>query len=142
MNRPRLPAAALHDSPDEVEAQFYEALQQGDIVRMLAVWTDDDDTVWFSKWTWNGTSSWSPGTQRNMGSIQASGAGSNLLSAAFDGTRYCMAWVNNASSSAIDGVLTTSFWNASVGLPKRSGRISQACIFSGTSPSGGLSPSA
>jgi uncharacterized protein (TIGR02246 family) len=45
MTRPRLPAAAPHESPDEVEAQFYEAMQQGDIVRMLAVWTDDDDTV-------------------------------------------------------------------------------------------------
>jgi uncharacterized protein (TIGR02246 family) len=45
MARPRLPAAAPHESPDEVEAQFYDALQQGDIVRMMAVWTDDEETV-------------------------------------------------------------------------------------------------
>ena len=45
MARPRLPAAVLHDSPDEVEAQFYEALQQGDIVKLMAVWTDDDEIV-------------------------------------------------------------------------------------------------
>jgi uncharacterized protein (TIGR02246 family) len=41
----RPPAAALHASPDELEAQFYEALQQGDIERMMAVWADDDEVV-------------------------------------------------------------------------------------------------
>jgi ketosteroid isomerase-like protein len=45
MPRPRPPAAAPHDSPDEVEAQFYDALQQGDIARLMAVWTDDDEIV-------------------------------------------------------------------------------------------------
>lgn len=28
---------------EDVEAQFYEALQQGDIDRLMAVWADDDD---------------------------------------------------------------------------------------------------
>ena len=37
------PAAALLDSPDDVEAQFYEALQQADIERLMAVWADDDE---------------------------------------------------------------------------------------------------
>ena len=41
----RPPAAALHASPDELEAQFYEALQQGDAERMMAVWADDDEIV-------------------------------------------------------------------------------------------------
>jgi uncharacterized protein (TIGR02246 family) len=41
----RPPAAALHASPDELEAQFYEALQQGDAERMMAVWADDDEVV-------------------------------------------------------------------------------------------------
>ncbi len=45
MTRPRLPAAVPHESPDEVEAHFYEALQEGDLVKMLALWTDDEDTV-------------------------------------------------------------------------------------------------
>jgi uncharacterized protein (TIGR02246 family) len=46
MARPiKPPAAALHDSPDEVEAQFYEALQHGDIARLMAVWADDDEVV-------------------------------------------------------------------------------------------------
>jgi uncharacterized protein (TIGR02246 family) len=30
-------------SPDEIEQQFYEALQQGDLDRMMALWSDDDD---------------------------------------------------------------------------------------------------
>lgn len=45
MARPKPPAAALHSSPDDVEAQFYEALQQGDITRLMAVWADDDEVV-------------------------------------------------------------------------------------------------
>jgi formyltetrahydrofolate deformylase len=39
-----LPAAAT-GSPDELEAEFYEALQQGDIERLMAVWADDDEIV-------------------------------------------------------------------------------------------------
>jgi uncharacterized protein (TIGR02246 family) len=38
-------AAALAGNPDEVEAQFYEALQRGDIERLMAVWADDDEIV-------------------------------------------------------------------------------------------------
>jgi ketosteroid isomerase-like protein len=30
-------------SPDEIEHQFYEALQQGDIDKLMAAWSDDDD---------------------------------------------------------------------------------------------------
>lgn len=30
-------------SPDDIEAQFYEALQQADIERLMAVWSDDED---------------------------------------------------------------------------------------------------
>ena len=41
----RPPAAALHGSPDELEAQFYEALQLGDLARLMAVWLDDDEAV-------------------------------------------------------------------------------------------------
>ena len=39
------PAAALHASPDDVEAQFYEALQRGDLARLMSVWADDDEVV-------------------------------------------------------------------------------------------------
>ena len=39
------PAAALHGSADDVEAQFYEALQRADIDRLMAVWADDDEIV-------------------------------------------------------------------------------------------------
>ena len=30
-------------SSDDTETQFYEALQRGDIERLMAVWSDDDD---------------------------------------------------------------------------------------------------
>ncbi len=42
---PRPPAAALHASPDDVEAQFYEALQRGDLEALMALWADDDEVV-------------------------------------------------------------------------------------------------
>jgi uncharacterized protein (TIGR02246 family) len=32
-------------SPDDIEAQFYEALQAADIAKLMAVWSDDDDIV-------------------------------------------------------------------------------------------------
>jgi ketosteroid isomerase-like protein len=38
---PPLPA----DSPDELEARFYEALQQGALERLMALWADDDEIV-------------------------------------------------------------------------------------------------
>lgn len=40
----RLPPA-VSGSPDEIEAQFYEALQRGDLDALMAVWADDDDVV-------------------------------------------------------------------------------------------------
>jgi uncharacterized protein (TIGR02246 family) len=43
MTRPKAQSAALLASPDDVEAQFYEALQQGDIAKLMAVWSDDDE---------------------------------------------------------------------------------------------------
>jgi uncharacterized protein (TIGR02246 family) len=30
-------------TPDDVEAQFYEALQQADLDKLMAVWSDDDE---------------------------------------------------------------------------------------------------
>ncbi len=40
-NQPR--AAHLMASPDDVEAQFYEALREADIDKLMALWADDDD---------------------------------------------------------------------------------------------------
>lgn len=37
-----VPAGALL-SADDVEQQFYEALQRGDLERLMALWSDDDD---------------------------------------------------------------------------------------------------
>ena len=45
MARRPLPAATLHSSADDVEAQFYEALQHGDLERLMALWADDDEIV-------------------------------------------------------------------------------------------------
>jgi ketosteroid isomerase-like protein len=44
MSRPKVPVASLA-SPDDIEQQFYEALQRGDIEQLMAVWSDDDDIV-------------------------------------------------------------------------------------------------
>ena len=35
--------AALMATPDETEAQFYEALQHADLDRVMSVWSDDED---------------------------------------------------------------------------------------------------
>ena len=42
MARTRPPAANL-SPPEEIEQQFYEALQRGDIDRLMEVWADDDE---------------------------------------------------------------------------------------------------
>jgi len=42
MRRPKPPAPAT-GSADDVEAEFYEALQRGEIDRLMALWSDDDD---------------------------------------------------------------------------------------------------
>ncbi len=38
-------AAAMMVSADDVEAQFYEALQRGDIEQLMAAWSDDDEVA-------------------------------------------------------------------------------------------------
>jgi uncharacterized protein (TIGR02246 family) len=35
--------AHLMASPDDVEAQFYEALREADLDKLMALWADDDD---------------------------------------------------------------------------------------------------
>jgi uncharacterized protein (TIGR02246 family) len=37
------PTAHLMASPDDVEAQFYEALREGDLDKLMALWADDDE---------------------------------------------------------------------------------------------------
>ena len=37
--------AALAGSPDDIEAAFYEALQAGDVERVMACWADEDEIV-------------------------------------------------------------------------------------------------
>lgn len=36
-------SALLLATPEDTEAQFYEALQSGDLERLMAVWSDDDE---------------------------------------------------------------------------------------------------
>jgi uncharacterized protein (TIGR02246 family) len=43
--RSKAQTAALLASPDDVEAQFYEALQQADLDKLMAVWADDDEVA-------------------------------------------------------------------------------------------------
>ena len=42
MNSPQVPPATLA-TPEEAEQQFYEALQHGELERLMAVWGDDDE---------------------------------------------------------------------------------------------------
>ena len=44
-SHPKARAAALHASPEDAEAQFYEAMRDGDLERVMAVWADDDEIV-------------------------------------------------------------------------------------------------
>ena len=39
------PPPAPPASPDDIEQQFYEALQRADLEALMAVWSDDDDIV-------------------------------------------------------------------------------------------------
>lgn len=39
----RAPPTTLGTTPDELEQQFYEAMQQADLERMMTCWSDDED---------------------------------------------------------------------------------------------------
>jgi uncharacterized protein (TIGR02246 family) len=45
MPRHKGPVPPPPASPDEIEQQFYEALQRADLEQLMAVWSDDDDIV-------------------------------------------------------------------------------------------------
>lgn len=45
MRKAKLQAATVGGSADEIEAQFYEALQQGDIDKLMACWADEDEII-------------------------------------------------------------------------------------------------
>ncbi len=45
MKKTRLQAANLEGDADEIEAAFYDALQNGDIDKLMACWADEDDIV-------------------------------------------------------------------------------------------------
>jgi uncharacterized protein (TIGR02246 family) len=44
---PRLKPQAAHlmSSPDDVEAQFYDALREADLDKLMALWHDDDEVI-------------------------------------------------------------------------------------------------
>jgi len=45
MTRHKPPGGPTADSPEDIEAQFYEALQKADLERLMAVWADEDEIV-------------------------------------------------------------------------------------------------
>jgi ketosteroid isomerase-like protein len=45
MRKAKLQAATIGGSADDIEAQFYEALQQGDIDQLMACWADEDEII-------------------------------------------------------------------------------------------------
>lgn len=45
MSNSKARATAPNASPEDAEAQFYDALREGDVERVMAIWADDDDVV-------------------------------------------------------------------------------------------------
>lgn len=45
MPKAKLRAATVGGSADDIESSFYEALQTGDLDKLMACWSDDDDIV-------------------------------------------------------------------------------------------------
>jgi len=45
LSKAKLRAATVGGSADETEAAFYEALRKGDIDRLMACWSDDEEVV-------------------------------------------------------------------------------------------------
>ena len=45
MRKTKLQAANLEGTADDVEAAFYDALQEGDIDKLMACWADEDEIV-------------------------------------------------------------------------------------------------
>jgi ketosteroid isomerase-like protein len=45
MRKTKLQAANLEGDADDVEAAFYDALQNGDIEKLMACWADEDEIV-------------------------------------------------------------------------------------------------
>ena len=45
MRKSKLQAAHLEGDADDIEAAFYDALQRGDIDKLMACWADEDDIV-------------------------------------------------------------------------------------------------
>ena len=43
MRKSKLQAASLEGDADDIEAAFYDALQNGDIDKLMACWADEDD---------------------------------------------------------------------------------------------------
>ena len=68
MPKSRYRAAALGGTADEVEAAFYEALQQGNLDQVMACWADEDDIVCVH-----------PGGPRLVGAAAISAAYESLL---------------------------------------------------------------
>ncbi len=45
MRKTKLQSVTLGGSADDIEAAFYEALQKGDIEKLMACWADEDEVV-------------------------------------------------------------------------------------------------
>jgi ketosteroid isomerase-like protein len=45
MSLKSVPVAVLLASPDEVEAAFYEAMREGDLDKLMAVWAEDEEVL-------------------------------------------------------------------------------------------------
>lgn len=80
-------AAILGGTPDDVDAAFYEALQSGDIARLMACWADEDEIACIH-----------PGGSRSLGSADIRASFETLFAegAAIDARPHCLSrWLSN-----------------------------------------------
>ena len=45
MSKAKLRAATVGGSADDIEVAFYDALQKGDLEKLMACWADEDEVV-------------------------------------------------------------------------------------------------
>lgn len=93
MTRPSL-RAALAGSPDELEAAFYDALQKGDIERVMACWADEDEIVCVH-----------PGAARLLGHVAIRAAYADMLARGGVQLRPMQVVRMQALSSSVHSVL-------------------------------------
>jgi len=93
-SKTKLQAANLEGDADDVESAFYEALQSGDIDKLMACWADEDDIVCIH-----------PGGPRAVGAVAIRAAFEAMFSNGAIRARPERARKTQAVASAVHNVL-------------------------------------